>query len=185
MAVVTRPIKPVGGGGGDAWIAGARLTATELNSEYLSLLNDYNGNITDANISASAGIQGSKLASAPNGVPAAKINDGAIDTIAKIANNILTQGKMKVTLYTGFVIPASIGAGSFAAANTGFTTAKVPMLVYIEMTNENVSGLKYLALDHFYNLTTNSWWITLSAPNGTGTYTKQAGDAVKAIFLDV
>src|SRR3990167_10859066 len=47
------------------WSTGDTLTADALNGEFNNIVNDYNGGITNANISASAGIALSKLASTP------------------------------------------------------------------------------------------------------------------------
>lgn len=43
------------------WISGDVLTASDLNAEFNNVLNDYNGGITNANISGSAAIAYSKL----------------------------------------------------------------------------------------------------------------------------
>lgn len=47
------------------WSDGQTLTASALNGEFNNILNDYNSNITNANISASAAIALSKLATTP------------------------------------------------------------------------------------------------------------------------
>ncbi len=43
------------------WLVGDVLTAADLNAEIDNILNDYNGGITNANISNSAGISSSKI----------------------------------------------------------------------------------------------------------------------------
>ena len=43
------------------WLVGDTLTAADLNAEFNNIVNDYNGGITNANISASAGIDATKI----------------------------------------------------------------------------------------------------------------------------
>ena len=53
MALVTKP---------NTFSAGAAIVASEHNANYDTLYNDYNGNITNANIAAGAAIADTKLA---------------------------------------------------------------------------------------------------------------------------
>ena len=64
------------------WADGQTLTATALNAEIDNILNDYNGGITNANISGSAAIAYSKL-SLSNSIVAGDITTNAV-TVAKI-----------------------------------------------------------------------------------------------------
>lgn len=62
MAIISLPT---------SWSDGEILTASALNGNFSTLVNDYNGNITDANIASGAAIQLTKLATTPatlNGV---------------------------------------------------------------------------------------------------------------------
>jgi hypothetical protein len=179
MTVVTRPIKAVGGSGGDAWVDGNRLPAQELNDDILALYNDHNGNITDANCSASMGLQGSKLADAPNGIPTAKINDNAITTV-KIANDNITRDKLKRAEFSATII------GNFAAleakrADTGKSIlTTIPTTVCWE-TN-GVSGPEaYLIVTFNRDPGTNTWWIFFNNPTGGGLAT--SGKPYRALFL--
>ncbi len=90
MAIITRPIKT---GGGTDYVPGNDELAAEFNADANTIYTDYNGNITDANCSATMGLQGTKLADAPSGVPTAKINDLAITT-AKINDGAVTTAKL-------------------------------------------------------------------------------------------
>ena len=56
MAIITLP---------NVFIAGQILTALQLNQDFQTIYNDYNGNITNANISSSAGITLNKLSLNP------------------------------------------------------------------------------------------------------------------------
>lgn len=49
------------------WSDGQTLTASALNGEFNNILNDYNSNITNANIAAAAGIAVSKIATGLSG----------------------------------------------------------------------------------------------------------------------
>lgn len=97
MSNIVRPNKPVGGGGTSEWTAGSDLYANELNDDINTIYADYNGNITNDNISAAAAINGSKLADAPNGIPTAKYNALSI-TNDKIANTTINKSKLAYLL---------------------------------------------------------------------------------------
>lgn len=185
MAIISRPNKPVGGLGGPTWVTGADLYASELDSDIQTIYDDYNGRITNANIKSDAAIEGTKLADAPFGIPTAKLNTGAVGSSAQVVNNIITKNHLKTTVFTSFTLPASIGPGNFAAVNTTFGATKIPLVAYIEQTDENSSDLLFLSFHFLWNVTTSTWWLTVAAPANTGTYTNVANDAVKAIFLDV
>ena len=58
-ATITRQYKTPHGG--TAWKDGIVLSASELNSDFDTIYNDYNGNITNANVAAAAAIEYSKL----------------------------------------------------------------------------------------------------------------------------
>lgn len=75
MAIIVRPTKS---NGSTDFVAGDDVLAEEFNGDANTLYNDYNGNIIDANCSPIMGLQGSKLANAPNGITKTKINTGAI-----------------------------------------------------------------------------------------------------------
>lgn len=200
MAVVTRPTKPVGGGSGTAWVAGARLTAQELNDDYLALLNDYNGSITDANCSATMGLQGSKLADSPNGIATAKINDKAV-TGVKIANDAavdasraittdhikdanVTLPKVKTTtvLITNSVV--NITSGSSLKLDSGKSSVTtIPLVGYMEGTTAALAvGIAGSTLTWNRDTTTNTWWLTL---RNTGPITiNYTGIVFSAKFLE-
>lgn len=72
---------------------GTLADATEVNENEELIYSEFNGGIDDVNVRASAAIQGSKLANAPNGVPTAKINDGAVNTL-QLADDAVTKDKL-------------------------------------------------------------------------------------------
>lgn len=92
MAIITRPNKT---GGGTDVVASNDVLAQEWNGDMNTIYSDYNGNITEANCSVFMRLPGTNIADAPNGIPTAKINDGAVQT-AKIADspNGVTKAKI-------------------------------------------------------------------------------------------
>jgi hypothetical protein len=81
MALISKP---------NTFSAGATIIASEHNSNFDTIYNDYNGNITDANISDSAAIADSKLAQITT---ANKVDTSAITNDAlKVTNVLMTEG---------------------------------------------------------------------------------------------
>src|SRR4030042_4978714 len=70
------------------WGTSDTLTAADLNAEFNNIINDYNGNITNANISASAAIAYSKLSLTGN-ILNADIAGGAGSVASKLAADVL------------------------------------------------------------------------------------------------
>src|SRR3990167_99942 len=68
------------------WISGDTLTASALNGEFNNIVNDYNGGITNANISGSAAIAASKL----TGVSTPSSSDTFTNKTISGASNTLT-----------------------------------------------------------------------------------------------
>jgi hypothetical protein len=90
MTIITRPTKT---GGSTEYIAGNDGLAEEFNADANTIYDDYNGNITEANVSPSMRLPGSNLADAPAGIFASKLNDLAVTT-AKIDNLAVTAAKL-------------------------------------------------------------------------------------------
>ena|SRR5437899_6905940 len=118
MAIITRPIKT---GGGTDYVAGNDELAAEFNADANTIYTDYNGNITDANCSLTMGLQGTKLADAPNGIPTAKINDLAVTT-AKLNDGSVTAiklgaGIVSTNKFKNLVIESVAFSYDFTVAN--------------------------------------------------------------------
>lgn len=72
------------------WSPGETLTASQLNATVQAFTAQINGNLDDSNVKATANIKGSKLASAPNGVPTSAINDGAVTSLKVLDGDLTT-----------------------------------------------------------------------------------------------
>lgn len=72
MALVSKPF---------TWTVGATIVASEHNSNFDTIYSDYNGNITNANISGSAAISDSKLAQITS---ASKVSGAALSGLSSI-----------------------------------------------------------------------------------------------------
>lgn len=90
MGIITRPLKPIGGGGGSDWIADAFLDADEFNAESDTIYDEFNGLIDNSNIKPLAAIEGTKIASKPNGVGTDQINAKAVTSV-ELANDAATD----------------------------------------------------------------------------------------------
>ena len=106
---------------------GAIIVASQHNDNFRTIYNDYNGNITDANISGSANIADSKLAQL---VTAAKVSGAALTLLTSIPSgagvipfaNTLTNFKLGTTTRD-----ETVASGSQAITGVGF----IPRLIYI------------------------------------------------------
>jgi hypothetical protein len=72
------------------------IDALKFNKDFDDLYGEFNGNIDNTNIKGGAGIVGTKIADAPNGIPTVKINDNAV-TSAKLLSNVSDNTQRAVT----------------------------------------------------------------------------------------
>jgi hypothetical protein len=93
------------------WSDGQTLTASALNGEFNVIQNDYNGNITNANIAASAGITDSKLATIST---AGKVNISAFTVASQSQGDIIYASSA-----TGWVRLAAGTSGQFLQTQGG------------------------------------------------------------------
>ena len=80
MSTITKP---------NTLVTGATITAAEHNDNYDTIYNDYNGNITNVNLSATAGIVDTKLAQITT---ASKVHGSSLTGLASI--NTSTAGRV-------------------------------------------------------------------------------------------
>lgn len=118
MSIVSRPTKT---GGNTTYVDEVAannkiIKAAEVDGDFNTIYNDYNGNVTNANIAPTAAIATSKLAVdggittghlADNAVTSAKIADGTI-VAADLANDAVTTAK----ILDGAVTLAKMAVGS-------------------------------------------------------------------------
>jgi hypothetical protein len=90
------------------------------------------GVIVDADVNAAAAIQGTKLADAPNGIPTAKLNDGAV-TNAKVASGL---DAVKIT--TGTLAQARLPVSPSGLLTTNLNDSQV--------TDAKIAGMAYSKL---------------------------------------
>jgi len=83
MAIIARPTKI---SAGTDYVAGFDILVDEMNDDLNTIYSDYNGNITAANASASAGFLGTQIATKPNGIQTANISAKAV-TDVELAND--------------------------------------------------------------------------------------------------
>jgi hypothetical protein len=110
MSIIAKPY---------TYVKGTNIYASEANLNFDTIYNDYNGNISNANIVAGAGIVYSKLSLTGN-IVNADISSGAAITDDKLSQ-ITTASKVSGTAITGLAsLPA--GAGVIPSANVPATT---------------------------------------------------------------
>jgi len=123
MGFIVRPTKL---GGGTDVVSGNKVKASEWNGDINTAYSEINGNLDSSNIKSSgAGIKGTQLASAPDGVATVNLNDGSVST-AKIIDAAVTtpkvlaaslgEDKLKITIHSKTVsINTGTGVTSFIA----------------------------------------------------------------------
>jgi hypothetical protein len=110
MGLITRGLKA---SGGTPFVSGFDIDPTEMNTDLDTAYSEFNGNVDNANIKASAAIVGSKIASAPNGVGTSQINDNAV-TADKLRDDATTDANRSVT--TDHIRDLAVTKGKVAAA---------------------------------------------------------------------
>lgn len=89
------------------WNTGDTLTSADLNSSFSTIINDYNGNITNANIAAAAGIAYSKL-SLTGSVTNADLAGSIAYSKLSLANSILASDLLN-TMPNNYVYTSTVG----------------------------------------------------------------------------
>lgn len=144
------------------WTDNQVLTATALNAEFNNIVNDYNGGITNANISASAAIAYSKL-SLTSGIVNADISGSAAIAASKISGTGMTLSSTDTVT----------GAKTFAKTVQTVTVATDGATVTFDLSLGNIhtvtlGGNRTLALS---NGSTGQVFIIRLVQDGTGSRT--------------
>lgn len=108
------------------WNTGETLTAADLNAEFNNILNDYNGGITNANISGSAAIAYSKL-NLTGGIVNADISGSAGIAASKISDTALTLTATQTATNKTFTAP-TITSPSITGTISGNPTITKPTI---------------------------------------------------------
>lgn len=145
------------------WSDGQTLTASALNGEFNNILNDYNGDITNANISNSAAISTSKInATFPSGAIVGTTDSQTLSSkvLTKPTINGSVQG---VTTLSGTTPTMDLSvANVFAITLSGNTTYSISNVTTGQVFMVEVkqgSGTTY----------TNTWFSTVTWVTGGAT----------------
>lgn len=123
---------------------GAVIYAAEHNSNFDTIITDYNGGITGDNISASAAIAYTKLALSGS-IVNSDINTSAAIADTKLAQ-ITTASKVSGTAITGLASTPS-GAGALPIANGGTGQITAPLAINALLPAQTSANGKFLTSD--------------------------------------
>lgn len=173
MAVISKPY---------TFAAGALVIASEHNSNFDTIFTDYNGNITNANISASAAIDYSKL----TGVAASGANsditsltglttplgaayggtgvaNNAAATLTRSGNHALT---ITTTNTTGVTLPTT---GTLATLDGSETLTNKRITVRVQSVSDAATVTPNADSDDCVDITAIAQAFTIANPSGTPT----------------
>ena len=134
MAIISKPF---------TWTVGATIIASEHNSNDDTIYNDYNGNITNANISGSAAISDSKLAQITT---ASKVAGDALTLLANIPSGagiipIANISAIMQVVSTSRSTSLASGTQAILMAGTNFTPRSAVILAAVDASNKLSVGL--------------------------------------------
>ena len=159
------------------YVAGNDILGSEANGDANTAYAAINGNIDTNNIKPSgAGIKGTQLASAPDGVAAANINTDAVET-AKIKDLNVTKGKLAASAVTLDKTKIQVERVTFAAA--GVVNAAVfnnTTHLLLGFYTDTITG----GTHHSFRTTTTSNSVTVGLITGAG----PLAGAVNFVFID-
>lgn len=182
MALITKPV---------TLSNGTVAQATDVESDFTTIYNDYNGNITNANFSASAGIVDTKLAQITT---TGKVSGTALTSLASItsASGIIPSANIPTT----YAVPAGgiiLWSGSIATIPSGWNlcngTSGTPDLTdrFVICASSDSSGTAYTNVTGALTISGNGTVIAHthgvtfgSSPTDQGPYFTGAASAVTA-----
>lgn len=135
--------------------AGTTILSSEINSNYDVIFNDYNGNITNANIAVGAAIADSKLAQITT---ASKVSGAALVSLGSIPQQATTTGN-------AFLIDSdTLTTGRLALFDSNSSDTGTRTLVAI--VNDNTAATGATAFSILQDAAQNSMLITHTAITG-------------------
>lgn len=150
------------------WNSGDTLTASALNAEFNNFLNDYNGNITNANIASNAAIALSKLASTP----------ATLTGVETFTNKTLTtptiNGGVIGSAMTGMVFPLDRSVATVTVNNTAVETSVYSYSVLGNTLGTN-KALRLTILGSYLNNSGASRDLVIRVKYGATTIATKAG----------
>lgn len=165
MAVISVP---------NTFTTGATIVASEHNSNFSTITNDYNGNITNANIAAAAAIIDSKLAQITSG---GKVSGAAITLLTSIPSGAGILPGVNGGLPSGAII---LWSGAISAIPTGFVicdgnnstpdlTDRFVLHADADSGGTNDVGDSGGASTHNHGAVTGTWTIADNSQAGSNT----------------
>lgn len=153
MATISKPY---------TFSAGATIVAAEHNSNLDTIYNEFNGLISDANISATAAIQDTKLAQIST---AQKVLVGALGAASQATGDLIYyNGSSWVRLGIGSSNQALLTVGGIPAWTTGVVTAATQAE---QETGTSVAVGVTPGRQHYHNSAAKAWCMFNGATTGT------------------
>ena len=162
----------------NTFTVGAVIVASQHNSNFSVIYSDYNGNITDANLSASAAISDSKMAQITT---AGKVSGAALTSlasipagaglfpIANIASGTPTGSKFIRDDQTLQTIPGQVGLGAWDGGKSNNTSyqAATDGLVLFTVVFVNGGGSEYARIKTDSSATPTTIRCNQTSPSST------------------
>lgn len=117
------------------WSAGAVIVAAEHNANFNTIYNDYNGNITNANLSASAAIVDTKLASITT---AGKVNVSALTVASQATGDFIYASSASAWARLGIGTSSQVLLGG---TTPSWGTSPVPNGAVVQVVNTQTGAV--------------------------------------------
>lgn len=162
MSLITKPF---------TWTVGSLIIASEHNSVADTIFNDYNGNITNANISGTAAISDAKLAQITT---ASKVHGTSLTGFASVPSNaglVPIANIPSILQATSATRDISLSAGTqgIVMSGTSFTPNSAIILASVNNTNKASWGMSDISRHYCI------------ASGGTSGYTNNSDFSIRAI----
>lgn len=139
------------------WADAENVTYTDLNADFDTIYNEFNGNIDNANIKAGAGISATKLDSAV-------ITTTGVQTMT---NKTLTKPKT-IQPYTDLIVAADASTVTFDLETGQLQSVSLGGNRTLALDNEQVGQAFIIRLiQGSGGSKTVTWWTTIKWPGGT------------------